>query len=259
MGYNPGTPELTTFNFEDSGVSVDPTTVTLTYVANGTTHGPLVYSGASTPGVGFIYRTSEVIDSDTIITYSCQIPTAGFTGDITITWASTGPGTASLSQTIEQAVNQVRGSVYSWAPGVDDVGAILRARTINQFGSELGTFNSTTRPTDVSVITLINQACADVQDAIGPTVNIPAQLIPSAMSLAALGTAMMIEIGFYPEQINSGRSPYPQLATQYTAKLKNLQNAIVSLGGERPTDESMTPFGAFGGPPIPLSWWYPQL
>ena len=80
----------------------------------------------------------------------------------------------------------------------------------------------------------------------------PAPLINAASSLVALGAAMMVEISYFPEQVGTNRSPYAQLAAQYKDKLCRLQNAVVSLGGARPTDDYQTPAGAFGGPPIPI-------
>lgn len=259
MGYSPGTPETSTVSFQSAGVTVDPTTVVFSYTCNGVTYGPFTYAGSSTPGAGHVYRYVITDPLTTRIFYAFQIVTTGFSGEIVITWTSTGVGAASLTKSIEQNVNEIQGSVFAWAPGVDDVGAILRARTMTRNGQVIGTFNSYTTPDDIAVMSLINQACGDVQDAIGPEVNVPPSLYPMADDLAAIGTALLIELSYFPEQINSGRSPYPQLQKQYDDKLKRLQNAIVSLGGERPTDGSQSPFGAFGGPPVPMSWWYPRF
>jgi hypothetical protein len=139
---------------------------------------------------------------------------------------------------------------------VQDVANILRARTVSTNGAELGSFSSATRPTDTAVTDLITAACNDVIDAIGNT-DVPTDLQASAGSLAAIGTAMLVEMGYYPEQVNTGRSIYPQLALQYKDKLNRLQNAIVSEGGNRPTAEYQTPAGSFGGPPVPAGWILP--
>jgi hypothetical protein len=259
MGFDPGTPETTAISFVSAGVTVDPTSVAFSYTCNGVTHGPFTYSGSSTPGVGYVYRYTIALPLETRIVYAFQIDTTGFSEAISITWTSTGVGAASLTKSIEQNVNEIQGSIYSWSPGVDDIGVILRARTVTKNGAVVGTFNAYTNPTDIAVMSLINDASSDVQDAIGPEVNVPPSLYSSAEDLASIGAAMMVELGYYPEQVNSGRSPYPQLEKQYDDKLKRLQNAIVSLGGERPTDEAMSPFGAFNGPPIPMDWVYPRF
>jgi hypothetical protein len=54
------------------------------------------------------------------------------------------------------------------APSVLDVAALLRARTKDSNGMEVGTFNDDTRPTSAQVLTLIDQAVADVQAWLGP-------------------------------------------------------------------------------------------
>jgi len=259
MGYDAGTPETSAISFQSAGATVDPTTVTFEYTANGVTYGPFTYTGESTPGIGYIYRYTIVLPLTTQIVYAFQIDTTGFVGAFSITWLSTGTGAAKLTKSIEQNVDEVQGSTYSWAPGVDDVGALLRARTVTKNGQEIGTFNSYTRPTDVGVMTLINQAAGDVQDAIGPETNVDPSLYPMAEDLATIGAAMQVELSYFAEQVNSGRSIYPQLEAQYEIKLKRLQNAIVSLGGQRPTDESQSPFGAFNGPPVIMDWFYPRL
>lgn len=259
MGYDAGTPETTAISFQSAGATVDPTTVTFSYTLNGVEFGPFTWTGASSPGIGFIYRYTIIEPLITKIVYAFQIDTTDAIGDIIITWQSTGAGAAYLKKSIEPNVNEVQESAYSWAPGVDDVGALLRARTMTKNGLIIGTFNAYTSPDDVTVMGLINDAAADVQDAIGPEVNVPVTLYPQAETLAALGAALQVELSFFPEQVNSGRSPYPQLKTLYDDKLKRLQNAIVSAGGERPTDEAMAPFGAFDGPPVPMNWVYPRF
>jgi hypothetical protein len=259
MGYSAGTPETSAVSFQSVGASVDPTTITFSYTNNGVSYGPFTFSGESVPGVGYIYRYTSVTGVTTTICYAFQIDTTGFVGPIIITWVSTGTGAAALTKSIEPNVNEVQGTLYPWAPGVDDVGDVLRARTVNRNGLEIGTFDAFTRPTDVDVMGLINQAASDIQDAIGVENEVPADQFTSAEYLTALGTALLIEIGFYPEQVNSGRSPYPQIETMYKDRLKRLQDAVVSEGGARPVDEFMQPFGAFNGPPVPMGWFYPRL
>lgn len=144
-----------------------------------------------------------------------------------------------------------------WSPTVQDVANILRARTASRNGGEVGTFDSTTRPTDVEVQAIIDNAYSDVVDAIGQITDVPPNLVNSASSLVTIGAAMMVELSYFPEQVSSARSPYTALAAQYKDKLLRLQNAIVSVGGNRPTNEYQAPAGAFGGPPIPVGWILP--
>lgn len=147
--------------------------------------------------------------------------------------------------------------MQQWAPSVQDVANILRARTVNANGLETGTFSASTRPSDSEVEGIIGNAYNDVLDAIGQTSVVPANLANSVTSLIAIGAAMMVEISYYPEQVGTGRSPYAALSKQYDDKLCRLQNAIVSVGGPRPTNDYQTPAGSFGGPPIPVGWILP--
>ena len=82
------------------------------------------------------------------------------------------------------------------APSVLDVAALLRARTKDSNGYEVGTFNDDTRPTSSQVLTLIDQAVADVQAWLGPSP--PAELADAARVAAALDTACLIELSYYP-------------------------------------------------------------
>jgi hypothetical protein len=64
----------------------------------------------------------------------------------------------------------------------------LRARTKDSNGMEVGTFNDDTRPTSAQVLTLIDQAVADVQAWLGP--NPPPELAAAARVAASLEVAL---------------------------------------------------------------------
>lgn len=116
-----------------------------------------------------------------------------------------------------------------WTPGVADVGAILRARTKDRSQNEVGTFTDETRPTDVQVQVLIEQAVSDIVDVTGA--DIPPATFNSARRVASIGAAMAVELSYFPEQIGSGRSPYPQLEALYNGRLKSLVAAVEAAGG----------------------------
>lgn len=105
-------------------------------------------------------------------------------------------------------------------PTVDDVAALLRARTKDLDGREVGTFNANTRPTDTEAQRIIDMACAEVAGISG---DVGARCEPLASSLATIRAAMWIEISHWPEQIPTGRSVYQALADQYTAGLADLR------------------------------------
>lgn len=124
-----------------------------------------------------------------------------------------------------------------FTPTVDMVGAILRARTKTAGGSEVGTFNSETRPTDVEVQDLAQTAVADLMDAVGPDIadapgDDPDAYRNGAKRLAALGTAMLVELTYWPEQVATGRSPYAQLKTLYDDRLKRLVGLLFPGSGD---------------------------
>jgi len=116
--------------------------------------------------------------------------------------------------------------LVDWQPSAADVGVHLRARTKDTNGRELGTFTQDTRPTGEQVDEQIDTAMAEVDSEIG---DIPEVLQPRTRRVVALGAACLVELSFYPEQINSGRSPYPQLKAWYDAAFKSLKQAKLTL------------------------------
>lgn len=122
-----------------------------------------------------------------------------------------------------------------------DVAAILRARTKDKNGSEVGTFNDDTRPTGDQVGLLITQAVADVQSATGSEIPMPCQV--DARTVAASRAAMKVELSYFPEQIGNGRSPYSALRDEWTDGLKRLQNCITNTNSGGTVGSS--------GPPAP--------
>jgi hypothetical protein len=141
-----------------------------------------------------------------------------------------------------------------WKPQLTDVGAILRARTKDSVGNELGTFNAETRPTDQQVLILIGQGVSDVAMIIGS--DIPTVYWQDAVNVAALATALKIELSYFPEQINTGRSPYPQLKQLFDDQAKRLLVAIEGSGAETPgAGGPMKPAYGFPVPRPNLEGW----
>lgn len=119
-----------------------------------------------------------------------------------------------------------------WEAQISDIGSILRARTKDVNGKELGTFTADTRPTGEEVTNLILTATGDIVDEHGA--NLPPDLWPQARRLSALGTAMLVELSYFPEQVATGRSPYEQLKALYDAAWERLAE---NLADEDPEDE----------------------
>lgn len=116
-----------------------------------------------------------------------------------------------------------------WMPTLDRVGGILRARTKDVNGRELGTFTVDTRPTDTEVSELIDQAQSDVISATGA--DIPESTWGDAAYVTALGAAMLVELSYFPEQVGSNRSVYTQVKTLYDERLGRLIRAVEAAGG----------------------------
>ncbi len=96
-----------------------------------------------------------------------------------------------------------------WRPTVDDIAALLRARTKDASGNEIGTFTDQTRPTDAEVEQLITNGCAKV--AALATWYVPSDAAPEASHLAALVAACEVELSYFPEQVRTDRSAYQYL------------------------------------------------
>lgn len=132
-------------------------------------------------------------------------------------------------------VQNIEDETAPYQPTISDIGALMRARTLDAMGNEIGTFNDATRPTGEQVGNLIIQAADDVMS--GFDVDIPPGAYRYAKQAIIYRTAMLIEIGYWPEQINTGRSPYPQYEAMFDAFMINLEKAIEREQGELITGE----------------------
>jgi hypothetical protein len=110
-------------------------------------------------------------------------------------------------------------------PDVSDVGALLRARTKDLNGAELGTFNDDTRPTGAQAQALCVHASDEVYAELGPYANLAASIKFSARRLVALRAAMLIELSYFPEQVRSDKSAYERYRELYEATLPRLREA----------------------------------
>ena len=113
--------------------------------------------------------------------------------------------------------------IDDFRPTVADVAALLRARTKDVNGNEVGTFNDDTRPTSAQAANIIETACGEVQTVMG--VGPPAYLAEAAQALSALRAAMLIELSYFPEQVRSDRSAYPEYASMYDSQSAALVSA----------------------------------
>lgn len=154
--------------------------------------------------------------------------------------------------------------VSDYTPTVEEVAAFIRARTKTQGGKEAGTFNPAanwtdgsgdgTRPTAEQVQTEIENALpkitgvvgADIPDAPGSD---PDAYRNAAERVAALRTAALIELSYWPEQVNTGRSTYPQLKEmldeEWEQLLSDLGISTEAGGGATPAEAGYPSSGGF--------------
>jgi hypothetical protein len=117
-------------------------------------------------------------------------------------------------------------------PTVDQVARIIRARTKDEHGREVGTFDDATRPSSEDVERYIDTALALVGIRLPDLTLIPAALLSGVQAVVALEAACAIEKAMWPEQIGSGKSPYDQLRTEADAALNALADeAAAAVGG----------------------------
>jgi hypothetical protein len=137
----------------------------------------------------------------------------------------------------------------STRPTVEQVASLIRARTKDSNGLEVGTFDSDTRPTADQVEQLIDQSVAIVAMQLPP--SIPADLAASAAAVVALDAACRVEKSFWPEQVQSDRSPYALLKTEYDEALAALKVAVEAGGtaGFGRDEVTMLPIGSWTSMP----------
>jgi len=116
-------------------------------------------------------------------------------------------------------------------PTVDDVALLLRARTKDSNGNEVGTFDDETRPTGDQVEGHITAAMALVGVRFGDTTTWPAEAQTAFASLVAYRAALRVEKSYFPEQVRTDRSAYTQLREEYLDDLQALMDAVSGGGG----------------------------
>jgi len=131
-------------------------------------------------------------------------------------------------------------------PTLDQVGALLRARTKDKDGNELGTFTPETRPTDIEVFNLMYMANGSISQCIGDGTGIPVWALPPVGQYIAMRTAMLVELAYWPEQTDPADSIYQRLL-ELTAPMPEAICAWMSSAGQNPSD--LGPDGAVLGAP----------
>jgi hypothetical protein len=151
----------------------------------------------------------------------------------------------------------------AYRPSVADVAALLRARTKDAEGREVGTFNEDTRPTDVDVELHISAAVALV--GIQIPIGYPDNFTEAVRSLVAYRAALRVEKSYFPEQVRSDRSAYEQLRQEYVDDLQALTDALAASdasgygsSGSRAHSEATPTYLSQAGPWLDDYWPEPE-
>ena len=108
-------------------------------------------------------------------------------------------------------------------PSVDDVAILERTRTVHDDLTEVSTFDSETRPTDIECQELIAQALGEVLVALPPNVDMALWAEP-IKRVVALRAASLVEASFYREQAMAG--PAAAHALAFANELQALQRLV---------------------------------
>ena len=143
------------------------------------------------------------------------------------------------------------------------VATLLRARTKDQGGRELGEWTDETRPT----LTQVDEAITLATDTVTAKVGAPSEAAAGPFATAVVyEAACMIEKSHFPEQVESGRSPYDQLRVEADAVIEGVRGFQAGDDPSTPGVETAfafdvcTPPGAGCGAAVwPPEWWQRDL
>lgn len=145
------------------------------------------------------------------------------------------------------------GPDFDWQPNVTGVGALLRARTKDSLGNELGTFTDKTRPTADDTEVIIRLATRAVATRLGASKdrNLCSQeLKDQANGLTSLRAAMLVELSYFQEEVRTEQSPYDRYKALYDEDIAGLISAVERICGWGGDDEGtggggLMPVGSF--------------
>lgn len=119
-----------------------------------------------------------------------------------------------------------------WAPSIEQVAALVRARTRGvesrdaSVAGEQGTFTDTTRPTAEQVEELIDMACGELQALFAGRSPCSASLKQSAGVAASYRAAQLVEVSYFPEQTNADQTAFSSLQKMWEEAGKNIAAAV---------------------------------
>ncbi len=146
--------------------------------------------------------------------------------------------------------------VSEYTPTPAEVGALVRARTVDSGGNETGTFTNLTRPNEAEVLSLIADTVQECYPYFGQTIpeslgEEKHALREAAKRCIAFGVAALIEISYFPEQVGANRSPYKMYQERFEKGQKAIQKAIADLeAGDEPGTDDNAQLAMYDGFPV---------
>jgi hypothetical protein len=113
-----------------------------------------------------------------------------------------------------------------WLPSPQQVADLLRARTKDDNSTELGTWTANTRPTEYEVEGLIQTAAGDLLAAVDLLYPEYEDPDGAAGSLCTYRAAMLVELSYWPEQVQAQQSAYAEYRTAWQDGVKALNKKL---------------------------------
>lgn len=188
--------------------------------------------------------------------YRTDLVAPSIVGEYDIVWdtGTISPSTVTQTRLVVSAARPqpevVDGSTdQNYVPSVDLVARKISSRTRDEYGNVLGIFTEATTPTDDQVQDIVFDVIGEVAGVVGN--DVPDPLISDAANVVAERAAMQVELNFFSDQVNTGRSIYPQLKEMYESDLARLGKAITeydATGSVLDTGMSNRASGSFPAP-----------
>lgn len=194
----------------------------------------LMYEGPTAAGAWTLIQTINFsslpggIDTDPTQPQSRDLTTVNATAESGLYYSAIFKDAAGNSSQRSTAVyNNPFGSDVNWRPTVDEVAALIRARTVDENGKEVGTFNNKTTPSYEQADELVDKAVEDLYPIFKSTVPdapVPPNASPEAYreavsALAAARAALLVELTHFGKEVAQGNSPYKQMWEDYRQQL----------------------------------------
>ena len=108
----------------------------------------------------------------------------------------------------------------AWTPTAADVALILPARTKDTNGTEVGAWTADTRPTREAVESIIEIVAGLYPECVNA--DLASDKLPLARHVLAIRAAIYVEVGYFPEQIGTERSPVGTLTSLFDSLMATL-------------------------------------